>query len=329
MLGVGILGAGFFGAVHARAIAATQGLRVAAVCAEQAEVAEAFAATYGGTAYSDWRRLLADRSVDAVVIATPHHLHCEMAIAATETGKHLLVEKPLGRTVAECSAIIEAARRHGVKLMVGHIMHFARPCLVARDIVDRGDVGRPVTGSSVLLKLWMEPNRQGWHLDPATGGGMLMTAGIHALDLLIWLMDGSVESISAAAGTFFHDQAADDSAMLLARFADGRFGQVASIGYRDGAMTQAMHLMCEHATLCIDFDRGVSIGRGGRWTDIPNSADSEWMSNAVKREWQAMSAIIRENAPIPVTGEHGRHVVACIEATLTSSRERRDIVVAG
>ena len=170
-----------------------------------------------------------------VLIATPHHLHCEMAVAAAEAGKHLLVEKPMARTATECSAIIAAAERYGVKLMIGHILHFSLPGMVARQIVDSGELGRPVVGSSALQKLWMEPNRRGWHLDPATGGGMLMTAGIHALDLLVWLMGGSVTAISAAAGALFHDQAADDSSMLLLRFADGRFGQVASIGYRDGA----------------------------------------------------------------------------------------------
>ena len=111
MLGVGILGAGFFGAVHARAIGSTRGARLVAVCAEEADLAQAFAAEYGGKAYSDWRQFLCDGAVDAVLIATPHHLHCEMAVAAAEAGKHLLVEKPMARTATECSAIISAADR--------------------------------------------------------------------------------------------------------------------------------------------------------------------------------------------------------------------------
>jgi predicted dehydrogenase len=327
MLGVGILGAGFFGAVHARAIGATQGARLVAVCAEEAELAQSFAAEHGGKPYSDWRRLLDDRAVEAVLIATPHHLHCEMALAAAAAGKHLLIEKPMARTAAECAAIIAAAERHGVKLMIGHILHFSLPGLVARRIIDGGEIGRPVVGSSALLKLWMESNRRGWHLDPATGGGMLMTAGIHSLDLLIWLMGGSVAALSAAAGALFHDQAADDSSMMLLRFADGRFGQVASVGYRDGAATYGMDLICERGALRIDFDRGVSIGRGGQWTDVPASIEPDWMLRAVEREWQAMVAAIRADAPIPVTGTYGRHIISCIEATLASSRDGREVVV--
>jgi phthalate 4,5-cis-dihydrodiol dehydrogenase len=328
MIGVGILGAGYFGAFHARAIAAAKGAWLVAASAEEQSLADAFAAAHGGTPYGDWRAMLDDKAVDAVAITAPHHLHCPFAVAALRAGKHVLLEKPMALSVAECNQIIAASEDSGAKLMIGQIMHFALPCLVAREILDRGDLGRPVTGSSSLLKTWMEVNRRGWHLDPATGGGMLMTAGIHALDRLVWLMDGRVSSVSAAAATAFHDQKANDSAMMLLRFADHRFGQVASIGFRDGAGTFDMDLVCESGTLRIDFDRGVAIGRGGKWTDIPNSYDRDWMQNGINREWQAMVSAIEGSAPVAITGEYGRHIIACIEAAITSALERRDVNVA-
>jgi len=285
MLRVGILGAGFFGAFHARAIATVPDLRVAAVCAEELALAEAFSAEHGGKPYGDWRAMLDDSAVEIVAITAPHHLHCPLAVAALQAGKHVFLEKPMALSVVECSRIIAAAAASRRKLMVGQIMHFVWPCLVAREILDRGELGKPVTGSSSLQKIWMEQNRRGWHLDPATGGGMLMTAGIHALDQLIWLMNGRVGSVSAAVSTSFHDQKADDSAMMLLRFTDGRVGQVASIGFRDGGGTFDIDLVCERGTLRIDFDRGVAIGQGGKWTDIPNSQDPAWMQNAVISEW--------------------------------------------
>jgi predicted dehydrogenase len=327
MLRVGILGAGFFGAYHARAVAAVEGARLVAACAEQLSLAEAFTREHGGKPYGEWRAMLDDNSVDAVAITAPHHLHCRLAVAALEAGKHVLLEKPMALSVAECSRIIASAETSRGKLMIGQIMHFVWPLIVAREILDRGDLGKPVTGSSSLLKTWMESNRRGWHLDPETGGGMLMTAGIHALDQLIWLMDGRVSSISAAAGTSFHDQKADDSAMMLLRFADGRFGQVASIGYRDGGGTFGLDLVCENGTLRIDPDRGVAIGRGGQWSDVANSRDPQWMQNAVIREWQAMVTAIENDAEVPVSGDYGRHIIACIEAAMVSSREQRDVKV--
>ena len=108
MLKVGILGAGFFGAFHARAIAALPDVRLVAVCAEELTLAEAFAAEHSG---KPWRlaRDADDASVDAVAITAPHHLHCELAVAALAAGKHVLLEKPMALSVAECSRIIASA----------------------------------------------------------------------------------------------------------------------------------------------------------------------------------------------------------------------------
>jgi predicted dehydrogenase len=125
-----------------------------------------------------------------------------------------------------------------------------------------------------------------------------------------------------------HAQAADDSAFVLLRFADGRFAQVSSIGYRDGAGSYGMDLVCETGTLRLDFARGVSIGRGGTWTALADSAEPEWMQRALEREWQAMLAAVRTGAPVPVPGAYARHIIACIEAALQSSRERREVPVA-
>ena len=272
--------------------------------------------------------MLDDKSVDAVAITAPHHLHCQLAVAALQAGKHVLLEKPMALSVAECSRIIAAAEASPGKLMVGQIMHLCGPAS------SRARSWIAVIWASLspdqarLLKTWMELNRRGWHLDPATGGGMLMTAGIHALDQLVWLMDGSRALLSAAVSTSFHDQKADDSAMMLLRFADGRFGQVASVGFRDGAGTFDIDLVCENGTLRIDLDRGVAIGRRGQWSDVPNSRDPEWMQNGVIREWQAMLSAIENDTEVPVSGDYGRHIIACIEAAMISAREQRDVNVA-
>ncbi|BAT59617.1 putative 4,5-dihydroxyphthalate dehydrogenase [Variibacter gotjawalensis] len=326
MIGVGILGAGFFGEFHARAVRAVDGVEVRAVCANPMAEAEVFAKQYGGTAYDDWRELIADSSVDAVVVATPHHLHAPMVIAALEAGKHVLVEKPMALSVAECDAVIAVSRKANTTLMVGHILHFAKPCLVAQDILARGELGRPLAASSSLVKFWMEENRRGWHLDPATGGGMLMTAGIHALDALLWFMGGEVKQISAAGGALFHEQKADDSLMLLVRFDDNRIGQVASVAYRDGAGSYGIDLICERGALRVDFNTGVSIGHDNIWTPVPDSAEPDWMQRAVEGEWQAMVTCIRDSAPPVVDGAYGRKVISCIAAALTSARESREVV---
>lgn len=329
MIGIGIIGAGDFGAAHARAIREVGGIRLAAASRGNADALQQFTAEYGGSGYTDWRRLLDDKEVDAVLIASPHHLHAEMAIGAAEAGKHILLEKPMAPTAAACDAINAAVAETGVKLMVAHLMHFALPCMAAKQVLEEGVLGRPLIGSSWIIKLWMEHNRRDWHLRKASGGGMLLTAGIHALDRLVWLMDDDVVSVSGMLGAKFHDQEADDTALLGLRFAGGGIGQVQSVGYRTGATTYAMDLICEQGTLRIDMDRGTMLGRDTVWTELPGSFEPNWMHNALVREWSAMRDAIADDTPVPVDGAYGRKMIAIIEAAFASNETRREHEIAG
>ncbi len=116
-LGVGIIGAGSFGERHAQALAALDDVRlVAATRTNPAALAE-FTARYGGRGYTDYHALLADPAVEAVVIATPHHLHTGAVETAARAGKHILLEKPMAPTLAECDRILAAADQAGVPLI--------------------------------------------------------------------------------------------------------------------------------------------------------------------------------------------------------------------
>lgn len=176
-----------------------------------------------------------------------------------------------------------------------------------------------------MIKLWMESNRRQWHLERKTGGGMLMTAGIHALDRLMWLMGEPVVGVTAMLGASFHAQEADDTALLGLRFANGGIGQVQSVGYRNGAVSFAMELVCERGTIEIDFERGVTIGQDGRRVLVPNSTEPDWMHHAVAREWRAMADAITGGAPPPVSADYARSVVAVIESAYHADRLRREI----
>src|SRR5690606_20407850 len=131
----------------------------------------------------------------------------------------------------------------------------------------------------------------------------------------------------ALTGTFFHEQEADDSALLGLRFADGGIGQVQSVGYRNGAMGFAMDLVCETGTLRIDFDHGVSIGRDAAWTAVPDSIEPDWMHHAAVPEGRPMRAAIKGEAPVPVPGAYARHIVDIVEAVHLASREKREIAL--
>lgn len=328
MLGIGIIGAGHFGAAHARALAEIESARLVAVCRNDEAGLREFSGRFGGKGYRDYRDLLADPAVDAVVIAVPHDLHVEVAVAAAEAGKAIMLEKPIAPTVAECRQVLAAATTAGVTLMPGHTMRFTLPFLAARGVIESGEIGRMRFGSSRMVKLWMEPNRRGWHLDPAKGGGMLFTAGIHALDRLLAFAGRRASHVSAVATTAFHDQAADDSALLLLRFGDEAAGQVASIGYRDGAFISGDEIVCEAGVLVVDFFKGVMLGRGQTWRPVPESFEDDVAGRGLVRQWQAFLQAVRDGTAPPISGEDGLHVVACIEAAFTAAREHREVAVA-
>lgn len=328
MMGVGIIGAGHFGAIHAQAIRAVDGLEVVSVCREDQDAARDFASRFGGVARPDWRDVLADPRVDIVAIATPHHLHEEISIAAARAGKHILLEKPMAPSRRACDAVAAAARQASVHLLVGHTMRFSRPCLKAKEIIDSGILGRPRAGSSWMIKLWMEGNRKPWHLQHQAGGGMLMTAGIHALDRLVWLMGQNVTGVTAQIASLFHAQEVDDTAFLTLRFADGALGQVQSVGHRGGPINAATDIVCENGVLRIDLENGVVLGRNGLWEAVRGSAEPDWMQRAVVREWVALRDAVRGEAELPLSAVDAAHIVAIIEAAYQASADRREANVA-
>lgn len=327
MIGVGIIGAGHFGAVHARALSGIENAQLVAACRNDAAGVARFTGEHGGTPYTDWRGLLDDAAVDAVVIATPHDLHRDIAVAALAAGKHVLLEKPIAVSLDDCDAIVAAARASTGSFMVGHVPRYFLPMQAAASFLASDAIGRPITGTSTFIKLWMEGNRQPWHLARASGGGMLMTAGIHALDRLVYLMDEDVAGVSAMMDAAFHDQDADDTAYINLRFADGRFGQVSSVGYSDGAVTATLQIVCEGGTLALDLDGRLRLGQKGVWRDLPCPSEPDPMTGAIRREWQAFIDAIKAGGRSPVDAEYGRHLVAIIAAARQASQERREIIV--
>lgn len=326
-IGVGLIGAGWFGERHAVAMKAAGGFRLAGACRESLDGVGAFAALHGGTAYADADHLLADPGIQAVVIATPHGTHAELAARAAARGKAILLEKPMAPTLKECDAIMAAVTSSGVPFMVGHTQRFAPSVVAAKTLLDSGELGRVRFGSSAMVKLWMEPNRRPWHLRRDTGGGMLLTAGIHALDRLLWLAGQPVKSVVAVAGAVFHDQEADDSALLLLRFADGAAATVTSIAYRDGAPFGGTELVCEAGVLQLDPGAGLRVGRGGSWQDVPLDLPADVMADALVEEWRAFGRVIRGTGTNPADAASARATVACIVAALDSARTGQEVAV--
>ncbi|MEO1664885.1 MAG: Gfo/Idh/MocA family oxidoreductase [Chloroflexota bacterium] len=328
MWGVGIIGAGSYGAQHAHAIKELDTAQVVAASRTNHEALAEFTTAHGGAGYTDFHDLLQDDAVDIVMIATPHHLHTDVTIAAAQAGKHILLEKPIAHTPEDCQRIIDAVQAASVKFMVGHVNHFVPAYRVAKQLLESGEMGEVVHGIATMQKYWMVDNRRGWHLDRSTGGGVWLTVGIHPLDRMTWLIDSPVTAVSAQFGTRFHNQNADDTGMIFVRYANGAAGTVVSTGYNTGAPKHLTELTCSKGMLNIDYEAGVSIGRGEVWQTIPESIPSDdWMHESIVEEWSQFITAIESNTRSPVPADFAMHIMDVVFASEQSSQEKREISV--
>jgi myo-inositol 2-dehydrogenase / D-chiro-inositol 1-dehydrogenase len=154
---------------------------------------------------------------DAVIIATHHDLHPSLAIAAADAGKHIFIEKPLALTMGACSDIAAAVRRNNVQLVVGFQARHSPYVQQARQFIPQP---RLLVGEMIDPK-WSDDS---WAQHPLTGGGNVLSQGVHSFDLLCYLAGSEPVSLSAEGGTFTHDPettAVIDSVLATIRFANG------------------------------------------------------------------------------------------------------------
>ena len=314
-LGVGIVGAGSFGAEHAKALGFMTGVRLVAASARTPARLGHFTSEYGGTGYRDYRDLITDPAVDVVCITLPHNLHAEATIAAATAGKAIMLEKPMAPSLAECETIVSAVQEHGVPFMVAHPYRFMRAYAEATRMVRSGAIGRPVAATAAMVKDWTFSVREPWHLAP--GGGMWLTNGCHLVDRLCLLLDDRPVDVRAVVGPRFHPQEVDDLGIGLIRFAGGAVGVARAIGYSAGARDDWTEVQGTEGALRVNHTDGLFIGRRDRWEPVLRQPSP--LHDALRAEWEAFLPHARGEAPSPVSAEYGRLIAATVLAGVTSS----------
>lgn len=223
------MGTGMISHFHAKAIADIDGAAVVGCYNRRHESAEAFAAEYGGQAYSDFDAMLADDNVHIINVCTPSGAHRDLAVAAANAGKHVVVEKPLEVTLQRCDDIISACRANGVQLCAIFPSRFSPVNLALKAAIDAGRFGRLTLGDT-YVKWWRTQEyydsggwRGTWELD---GGGAYMNQAIHQVDLLYWLM-GDVVEVNGMTDTLAHERIeVEDVGVATLRFANGAIGVI-------------------------------------------------------------------------------------------------------
>ncbi|MFV2067941.1 MAG: Gfo/Idh/MocA family protein [Pirellulales bacterium] len=198
----GLIGFGAWGRCHAEAIANTEGAELTAIAVRSEASRQAAAAAYpAATIHSDYHAMLAGGEMDVVHVVLPSHLHYEVARAVLEHDKHLLLEKPMTLSVADCASLNQLASQHQRLLAVGHELRYSSLWGKVKSLVDEGFVGTP---QYVLVELSRRPYRngsEGWRYDIGRVGSWILEEPIHFFDLARWYLSraGEPESVYATA----------------------------------------------------------------------------------------------------------------------------------
>jgi predicted dehydrogenase len=212
-LGVAILGCGLIGQKRSKVLADAK----LVVCADIDEKkAQALAAGFPNCdATSDWLLAIQRADVDVVIVATTNDALVKTSLAAVSAGKHVLVEKPAARNVAELDPLIEAAEKNNVQVRVGFNHRYHPAFLKARELVDNGELGELM----FVRGRYGHGGRKGydreWRANPdLSGGGELIDQGVHLIDLSRWFL-GNFTEIQGFAHTYFWDMPVDDNSFMI------------------------------------------------------------------------------------------------------------------
>ncbi len=329
MLGVGLLGAGRIGNVHAKAISTHPQSKLVAVSDVNAEAAAKLAGLYGAEARSN-EAIIDDPSIGAVLIASSTNTHSDLIEAATRAGKAVLCEKPVDLSLARAQACLKAASATGRPVMIGFNRRFDPNFAALKAAADGGEIGK-----SELLSITS--------FDPApppisyvkVSGGLFRDMMIHDFDLACWIMGASPDQVTAV-GTSIVDAeigaAGDvDTAVVTLLYSDGRIAVIRNSRRAAYGYDQRIELLGSKGLLSVDnvLENTVSKATAdGVVAAKPEFFFLERYMRAYGAEWAAFVDAVTKNSPLPVTLADGVNALAVAEAATRSAKTKSTVDLA-
>lgn len=323
----GLIGYGGWGSHHAAAIAKTRGARLVAIASRSSETCERAAANWPETAvHDDLHEFLARDDLDVIDVVLPNDFHYPVAKLVLESGRHLLLEKPMALRTEQCDELIESARSRGTMLAVGHEFRLSNLWGQVKRLIEQGAIGDP---QYVLIELARRPYREGidnWRYEPGRVGSWILEEPIHFFDLARWYLEGRGEpqSVYAAAASrqVEHPQLHDNFTAIV-HFPEGAYAVV----------TQTLAAFEHHQVVKVAGTRGAI---SASWSGV---IDRTWQAECrlryardgvveeiklerpsgelyeLQHEMAMIVDAVKHNRPPAVTGEDGRWSVAmCLAA---------------
>jgi predicted dehydrogenase len=278
-LNIGLVGYGFMGRTHSNAFCQAPHFFqlpikpvLKAICARNAERAQAFAGNWGyESVETDWRKLVERKDIDVIDIAATNDVHHEIAIAAAQAGKMVMCEKPLGRNAAEAEAMVAAVEQAGVPNTVWYNYRRVPAVTMLKGLIEEGKLGRIFHYRAKFLQDWtisqdLPQGGEGlWRLDvKVAGSGVTGDLLAHCLDTALWL-NGPITEVTAVTETFVKERkhnltgkvepvGIDDASAVLNRFANGSLGMFEATRYARGHKAlYTLEINGEHASAFWDL----------------------------------------------------------------------------
>ena len=339
---IGIIGAGSI--VRYRHLPETRDnehAEVGAVCDVVRERAEEMAVKYNCKAYTDYKDLIADRELDAVIVAATNTTHAEMTIAALQAGKDVLCEKPMATNLEDAQKMIDTAKKSGRKLMIAHNQRLEVANQKAKEIIQSGKLGKVLTFRSVFghpgCEYWAIDGENTWFFKKSiTSMGCLGDLAIHKLDLLHWIMEDDYVEVSAFADTLNKTYSdgklidVEDNATCILRTKKGATGTViVSWTYQkeDNSSTfycekGVLHLYAHpDYSLIVDYDHEkAEYHKTGK-----KSSNVEQVKSGIIDSFA--DCIINDTEP-PIPGTEGYKALETVLACLESSKTGKVVKIA-
>ncbi len=331
---VAIIGAGLQARRRAPVIQEAPDAEIVVITAKEKVHAEPMARKMGCEAGEGWQAVVTRSDVDAVLVCTPPDIHAAISIAAMKSGKHVLCEKPLARTIPEAEEMVSVARSSGVTLKCG-FNHRHHPAIwKAKGLLDGGAFGDPVFGRCTYGICGRPGYEKEWRADPkVVSGGQFMEQGIHAVDLFRWFLGDFRQVTGFVATQCFPISPLEDNGFALLRTASG---VVASI---HSSLTQWKNLFLFEVFGSAGYFRVEGLGggygneklsMGKRDPSAPfteevvefRGDDSSW-----REEWREFEAAIREAREPLGNATDGLEALKLVNAVYAASKQGQTVEV--
>lgn len=282
-------------------------VELVAACDPREAARAQFERDFGAPVYAGIEAMACDPTVEAIYVASPHQFHAAHTRIAAQNGKHVLVEKPMALTLAECEAMIADCRAAGVQLIVGHCHSFDAPYLRAREIIGGGELGRVRMIHALNYTDFLYRPRRPEELQTEAGGGVVFSQAAHQVDVVRMLAGSPVACVRAVTGAWDPKRPTEGSYSLLLWFESGAFASLTYSGYGHFDSDEWCNWTGEMGAPKRPEDHGLARRRLARASDADQEArlkaESTYGGPAYKPAGSAVSLQHQHFGPIIVSCE--------------------------